>query len=70
MTATIAADPVRRLIRSGGAFIALATVLMSLYGIPALSGVGLGLVGWAVSAVLALLCVGVVIDRLRLIRGR
>ena len=70
MTANIADEPVGRVIRSGGAFIALATVVMSVYGIPALSDVGLGPIAWVVTAVLALLCVGVVVDRLRLIHGR
>jgi hypothetical protein len=52
-------------LQEGGAFIALATALVSLIGIPLLASSGYGFVGMILGAALALACVGVLYDRLR-----
>lgn len=59
----------RQVIRSYDAFIALAGTLMALYGIPAFESAGLGLLGRGLTAILAILCVGIVIDQVQLLRG-
>lgn len=55
---------VRTVIEEAGAFVALATVLMAHWGIPALQARGLALGGYLVTAILAVACIGVVYDRL------
>ena len=59
-----ARNTVRYLIEDAGAFIALATVLVSLVAVPALRARGYGLIGLVVSGVLASACVWVLYDRL------
>lgn len=59
----------RRVIRSYDAFIALTGTLMALHGIPAFESLGLGLLGRGFTAILAILCVGIVIDQVQLLRG-
>lgn len=60
---------VNQLVRSHGGSIAFFTVVMSFFGIQALSDRGYVAVGWIVTTMLAVLCVGVVYDRYRLLRG-
>jgi hypothetical protein len=54
----------------GAAFIALATVLMALWGIPALVARGHEPLGYLLTGILALACVGVLYDRLDRLNAR
>lgn len=64
MDSTNQYHPLRRFIQDDGAFLALATVLMSLVGVPTFQQHGYGIIGIILSGVLALGCVWVLYDRL------